>query len=76
MLSPNDNDEIFRSGAQLLAEWGCQSREQKLERACMALMEQLNEAHKECDLAEHLTDEAVACSCADAYRMGHEALNG
>ena len=73
----NDNDGSFRTGTQLLAEWGCKTREQKLERACMALMEQLNQLHqdrKECSLAEHLTDADVSCSCADAYRMGHAAL--
>ena len=79
MLKTNDNDDFFRSGAQLLAEWGCKSHEQKLERACAALMDGLNDLHKQhknCDLAEHLSDESTSCSCADAYRMGHEALKG
>jgi transposase-like protein len=73
----NDNDDTFRSGAQLLAEWGCKTREKKLKRACMALMEQLNGLHvkyENQDLGAHLSDENIACSCADAYRMGHEAL--
>lgn len=79
MMVMNDNDRDFRTGAQLLAEWGCQTREQKLERACMALLEQINQLHierQECDLSEHLYDETVVCSCADAYRMGRQALNG
>lgn len=79
MPTINDNDEMFQTGAQLLAAWGCRTREQKLERACMALMEELNSLHierKDIDLAAHLTNQNVSCSCADAYRMGHEALHG
>ena len=75
----NDNDDDFQTGAQLLTAWDCKTREQKLERACIALMETVNELHtehKNIDLAEHLTDENISCSCADAYRMGKEALNG
>lgn len=75
----NDNDDTFRSGVQLLAAWGCKTREEKLERAVVALMEQLNELHKGAhgqDLRAELVNEAVFCSCADAYRMGHEAING
>jgi hypothetical protein len=73
----NDNDDDFQTGAQLLAAWDCKTREQKLERACMALMENLNELHaehKKVDLSKHMGDQEISCSCADAYRMGHEAL--
>ena len=73
----NDNDDLFRTGAQLLAEWGCTTREQKLERACMALMAALNDLHQARhgqNLKERIADESVACSCADAYRIGDEAL--
>jgi hypothetical protein len=73
----NDNDDTFQSGAQLLARWGCKHHDQKLERACASLMVALNELHrqhKHQDLKEHLTNEAICCSCADAYRMGAEAL--
>jgi hypothetical protein len=72
----NDNDDTFRSGAQLLAAWGCKTREERLERACMALMEQINQLHRGQDLAAEIANQAVSCSCADAYRMGHEAING
>jgi hypothetical protein len=75
----NDNGNTFRTGAQLLSEWGCKSREQRLERACAALMEQLNEIHKNHhgqNLFEHLTAHYVDCSCADASRMGFEAIKG
>lgn len=67
-------DESYVTGAERLAAWGCETREQKLERACMALMEQLNMLHvehKDVDLSE---DEDATCSCADAWRMGAEAL--
>lgn len=75
----NDNDDVFKTGAQLLAEWGALTPVQKLERACAALMEQLNELH--CaqhgqNLFEQLESSELACSCADAYRMGFEALKG
>ncbi len=70
----SDTDE-FMTGKQLLAQ--CGTREQRLERACRALMEQLNQLHVEYkyqDLSEHIDDPNIFCSCADAYRMGHEAL--
>ena len=73
------NDETFRTGAQLFAEWGCKTRDQKLERACAALMEQLNELHSGHhghNLLDRLSNQSVTCSCADAYRMGYEALKG
>lgn len=72
-----DNEDTFKTGAQLFAEWGCKTHEQKLERACAALMEQVNQLHREFhdkDLFEHLNVQYVDCSCADAYRMGFEAL--
>jgi hypothetical protein len=75
----NDNNSEFRTGSQLLAEWGCQTREKRLERAVIALMGQLNELHKDIhgqDLEATITNESVFCSCADAYRMGHELING
>lgn len=74
-----DNNETFKTGAQLLAEWGCKTHDQKLERACAALMEQLNQIHQSHhgqNLFEHLEARYVDCSCADAYRMGFEALKG
>lgn len=73
----NDNSQEFRTGAALLAHWGCFNREQKLEQACKALMAIINEDHETRhgqDLAKTLDDPNVFCSCADAYRMGHEAL--
>ena len=73
----NDNTADYISGAALLASWGCITREQKLEQAVKSLMAVLNEKHIEehgqC-LLEHLSDPDVFCSCAEAYRMGHEAL--
>ena len=77
MIKSNDNDDIFRTGAQLLSQWGCTTREQKLERAVMALMSNLNDLHRSIhgqDLKVRIADETVTCSCADAYRMGDEAL--
>ncbi len=71
----NDNDKEFMTGAELLSS--CHTREQKLERACRALMEQLNQLHidyKGQDLSEAIDDPNIFCSCADSYRMGHEAL--
>jgi len=73
----NDDTANYRTGATLLAQWNCNTREQKLERACKALMESLERFHEEYEgqsLAENLENEEIYCSCADAYRMGHEAL--
>lgn len=73
----NDKSREYQSGGALLAQWGCLSREQKLERACRALMQELNSTHIDYhgqDLSRTLEDKDVFCSCADAYRMGHEAL--
>lgn len=67
----------YKTGAELLDACGCQTREKKLEQACKALMEQLNGLHiceHKQDLSKLLTDQTVTCSCADAYRMGEEAL--
>lgn len=66
----------YKSGAELLAAFP-KSREQKLEIACRALMKALDEIHTECkdqSLADNLTNTEIFCGCADAYRMGHEAL--
>lgn len=65
----------YRSGADLLAD--CQTREEKLERAVMALMSELNAYHWGVHgiiLGSNLENPDFFCSCADAYRMGHEAL--
>lgn len=73
----NDNDDDYRTGQQLLAEWNCETREAKLERAVIALLatvEELHEEYKNQSLKDNLTDPEVYCSCADAYRMGMEAL--
>lgn len=67
----------YITGAELLAQWPCHSREDKLESACKALMAQLETFHTEYlsqSLEENLENPKVFCSCADAYRMGHEAL--
>lgn len=67
----------YISGADLLRDWKCITREQKLERACKALLETVEELHVECksqSLEENLHNHEVFCSCADAYRMGTEAL--
>lgn len=72
-----DNSEEYRSGAALLAEWQCKTKEQKLERACLALMAALEELHvnyEEQSLEQNLDNHDVFCSCSDAYRMGKEAL--
>lgn len=73
----NDNSSEFRSGAALLAAWGCTTREQKLERAVKALMSEINELHGNIhghQLRGNEANEDIFCSCIDAYRMGHEAL--
>ena len=73
MQFDNDDDEDTRTGAQLLAEWGCVTREQKLERACMALMATLNELHIE-HKGQDLNGHEHYCGCADAFKMGAEAI--
>ena len=73
----HDNETNYRTGEQLLNQWGCFNREQKLEQACRALMQELNSlhtAHKKQNLKLELHNPHVFCSCADAYRMGEEAL--
>jgi hypothetical protein len=67
----------YKTGKELLDSWGCKTKEEKLTRACIALMSNLNDLHiesKSQDLEEALEDESIFCSCADAYRMGKEAL--
>jgi hypothetical protein len=66
--------EDFKTGEQLLSEWECKTREAKLERAVLALMEQLNSLHAEHKASDLESDNSLTCSCADAYRMGKEAL--
>lgn len=73
----NDNQSEYRSGAQLFAAWKCETKEAKLKRACIALMNELNELHEKHEkqsLKNNLNNQNIYCSCADAYRMGHEAL--
>lgn len=67
----------YISGAELLE--GCNTHEEKLERACAALIDELNELHIRFigqDLRLGIDDPHIFCSCADAYRMGAEALKG
>jgi hypothetical protein len=67
----------YKSGNELLEAFNATTREQKLERACRALMATLEDLHVDChhqSLAENIDNEEVFCGCADAYRMGHEAL--
>lgn len=74
---PQDNDPMYHNGEQLLAAFGCKTREEKLECAVIALMRELNDAHiyhHGESLEDNLTTTSQFCSCADAYRMGHEAL--
>lgn len=76
-MNINTDDIERKTGAQLLEEWKCNTREEKLERAVMALMENLETNHQAAtgqSLADNLNNDDVFCSCADAYRMGHEAL--
>jgi hypothetical protein len=66
-----------QTGEQLLTAFYCKTREHKLEQAVMALMDNLNQLHialHDQDLKENFANPDIACSCADAYRMGHEAL--
>lgn len=73
----NDNSLLFCTGEQLLSAWGCNSREERLERSCMALMEQLDHVHNDSgngSLKASLENQHVYCSCMDACRMGHASL--
>lgn len=74
----NDNEKEYISGAQLFAQLlDNPTHEQKLEFAIIALMERLDSLHwehKQQSLADNLYSKDVFCSCADAYRLGHEAL--
>lgn len=68
----------YKSGGELLAAFGLSTREQKLEQACRALMEQLDLLHcehKDQSLEQNTDNQHMFCSCMDAYRMGHIALN-
>lgn len=68
----------YMTGAQLLAQWPKDTtREQRLARACVALMHELDVIHNEgmgLSLRENIENPTCTCSCADAYRMGYEAL--
>ncbi len=67
----------YMTGTELLAAWNLTTREQKLEQAVKALMRELESSHRIYEgqsLANNLENPEVFCSCADAYRMGHEAL--
>lgn len=73
----NDNSDEYQSGAALLASWKCTTREQKLEQACKALMQEIENlhcVHKKQSLIANLTNPNIFCGCADAYRMGCEAI--
>ena len=68
---------MYISGKKLLAKWNLTTREQRLEQAVKALMQEIESLHcehKNQSLANNLNNLKVFCSCADAYRMGHEAL--
>lgn len=70
-------DKDFKTGSELLAAFNFPSREAKLEQAVKALMQQLDDIHREHkkqSLADNINNEEIFCSCADAYRMGHAAL--
>lgn len=67
----------YKSGEELLADWECKTKEEKLIRAVKALMENLERLHvnhNNQSLSENLHNPNVYCSCADAYRMGYAAL--
>lgn len=68
----------YMSGGELLAQFNLPTREAKLEQAVKALMSELDclhYEHEEQSLADNIDNQAMFCSCADAYRMGHTALN-
>lgn len=69
----DDTDEVI-DGAMLLEQWGCQTREQKLERACIALTGALNELHAKYEGQDLSVPNNHFCARADAYNMGIEAL--
>jgi hypothetical protein len=69
----------FKTGAELLAAFDLHTREQKLEQSVRALMQELELIHSiyhNQSLQDTIDNPLVFCSCADAYRMGHEALKG
>lgn len=63
-----------KTGAELLSDWHCVTREQKLERACFALTRALNDLHIKHEGQDLSRYNNHFCSCADAYNMGIEAL--
>ena len=76
-MKRNQHKREYLSGKELLSSFNCTTREQKLERAVRALMYNMNDLHIECkgqDLSKSIGNHDISCSCADAYRMGHEAL--
>ena len=76
-MKRNQHKREYLSGKELLSSFNCTTREQKLELAIKALMKIMNNLHIECkgqDLSQNLGNHDISCSCADAYRMGYEAL--
>jgi len=68
----------YMTGEELLAAWNLTTREQRLEQAVKALVQEIESLHREYkkqSLADNLTNPEVFCSCADAYRMGQAALS-
>lgn len=76
-MTQDNTEREYKSGLELLKAWGANTREAQLERACIALMSELNRLHienDECDLSKNIHNINILCSCADAYRMGYAAL--
>ncbi len=68
----------YMDGEELLSQFNLTTREQRLEQAVKALMDQLDSlhtTHESQSLADNLTNPEVFCSCVDAYRMGYAALS-
>ena len=68
----------YMDGEELLGQFNLTTREQRLEQAVKALMQNIERLHLECQeqsLADNLTNPEVFCSCVDAYRMGYAALS-
>lgn len=71
-------EQEYMTGAELLTAFNLTSREQKLEQAVKALMQELDNLHcehKNQSLADGIDNTEMFCSCADAYRIGHAALH-
>ncbi len=67
----------YKSGDDLLAAFDLTTREQRLEQAVKAMMQELERLHREHlrqSLRNNVNNKHVFCSCADAYRMGYAAL--